>query len=514
MATFSAQDALDVKKMQPFDTHDVEADIKQGTVEDLDEAELFLQQHGIPHSRLNELMADEEALKKLRRKVDWTLMPLLCGTYLLQYVDKQALGYSAVFDLFTTTGMTPDEYSWMASIFYFAYLVAEWPASYLTQRLPTGTVVSSFVIIWGAILCLTAACHNFTGLAICRFLLGTFEAVITPAFMLIVSQWFRRETQPSRAGLFYCFNGFGAMFGGILFYGVGQAKGWAVWRTIYVLCGGMTICWGIVLFFFLPNNILTAKRYTIEERAMLIAQSARNKTGVFNRKIKWNQIREVFSDMQIWLLFFYVLLNEIINGGIANFSKLIVKGFTHDALLTTAYGIPYGACNAIFMFTGPFVASKFKNVRTIVMCVWLIPTLIAVNLFWQLPRSNKGGLLAGYYMCASFVGALIVALQMPASNVGGYTKRTTATAFVFLAYCIGNIIGPHGWVGSEAPIYQTGCKLIIGCVAGQVLIAIILRFVLIRRNRLRDEQGPVIEDENAALQDLTDFENPNFRYSY
>ncbi|KAH7198287.1 major facilitator superfamily domain-containing protein [Fusarium flagelliforme] len=514
MADTKIQDTEDVKKIQPFDNDDPEADIKPGTITDLDEAELFLQQHGIPHSRLNELMADEEALKKLRRKVDWTLMPLLCGTYLLQYVDKQALGYSAVFDLFTTTGMTPDEYSWMASIFYFAYLVAEWPASYLTQRLPTGTVVSSFVIIWGSILCLTAACNNFTGLAICRFLLGAFEAVITPAFMLIVSQWFRRETQPARAGLFYCFNGFGAMFGGIMFFGVGQAKGWDVWRTIYVLCGGLTICWGVVLFFFLPNNILTAKRYTIEERAMLIAQSARNKTGVFNRKIKWNQIREVFVDTQIWLLFFFVLFNEIINGGIANFSKLIVKGFTHDALLTTAYGIPYGACNAIFMFTGPYVASKFKNVRTIVMCVWLLPTLIAVNLFWQLPRTNKGGLLAGYYMCASFVGALIVALQMPASNVGGYTKRTTATAFVFLAYCIGNIIGPHGFIGSEAPIYQTGCKLIIGCVAAQVVIALILRFVLIRRNRLRDEKGPVIEDENAALQDLTDFENPNFRYSY
>ncbi|RGP61236.1 hypothetical protein FLONG3_10602 [Fusarium longipes] len=514
MADNKTQDKEDIKKIQPFDNDDVEADIKQGTVTDLDEAELFLQQHGIPHSRLSELMSDEDALKKLRKKVDWSLMPLLCGTYLLQYVDKQALGYSAVFDLFTTTGMTADEYSWMASIFYFAYLVAEWPASYLAQRLPTGTVVSTFVITWGSILCLTAACKNFTGLAICRFLLGAFEAVITPAFMLIVSQWFRRETQPARAGLFYCFNGFGAMFGGILFYGVGQAKGWAVWRTIYVLCGGLTVCWGIVLFFFLPNNILTAKRFTIEERAMLIAQSARNKTGVFNRKIKWNQIREVFSDTQVWLLFFYVLLNEVINGGIANFSKLIVKGFTHDALLTTAYGIPYGACNAIFMFTGPYVASKFKNVRTIVMCVWLVPTLIAVTLFWQLPRSNKGGLLAGYYMCASFVGALIVALQMPASNVGGYTKRTTATAFVFLAYCIGNIIGPHGFIGSEAPIYQTGCKVIIGCVAGQVVIAVLLRFVLIRRNRLRDEKGPVVEDENAALQDLTDFENPNFRYSY
>ncbi|KAF4448501.1 hypothetical protein F53441_8087 [Fusarium austroafricanum] len=502
------------KKIQPLEHEDVEADIKAGTIADLDEAELFLQQHGISHSRLTELMADETALKKLRKKVDWSLMPLLCGTYLLQYIDKQSLGYAAVFDLFPSTGMTPPQYSWMASIFYFAYLVAEWPASYLAQRLPTGTVVSSFVLIWGSILCLTAACQNFTGLAICRFLLGVFEAVITPAFMLIVSQWFRRETQPARAGLFYCFNGFGAMIGGILFYAVGQAKGWDVWRIIYILCGGMTICWGIILFFYLPNNILTAKRFTVEERAMLIAQSAKNRTGVFNRKIKYDQIREVFCDSQIWLLFFYVLLNEIINGGIANFSKLIVKGFTHDPLLTTAYGIPYGACNAIFMFTGPFVASKFKNVRTYVMMFWLLPTLCAANLFWQLPRTNHGGLLAGYYMCASFVGALIVALQMPASNVGGYTKRTTATAFVFLAYCIGNIIGPQGFIGSEAPVYQTGCKLIIGCVAGQVIIAIILRFVLIRRNRLRDEKGPVVEDENAVLQDLTDFENPNFRYSY
>lgn len=93
-----------------------------------------------------------------------------------------------------------------------------------------------------------------------------------------------------------------------------------------------------------------------------------------------------------------MLFNEIINGGIAAFSKLIVKGFTHDPLLTTVYGIPYGALTAIYMFTGPYLVSKFKNIRTIVMIVWLLPTLIAVCLFWQLPRSNKGGLLAGYYM--------------------------------------------------------------------------------------------------------------------
>lgn len=103
---------------------------------------------------------------------------------------------------------------------------------------------------------------------------------------------------------------------------------------------------------------------------------------------------------------------------------------------------------------------------------------------------------------------------MPASNVGGYTKRTTATAFVFLAYCIGNIIGPHGFLGSEAPIYQTGCKLIIGCVCAQAVIATVLRLLLIRRNKVRDAASERTAMDDEAVEDVTDFENKSFRYAY
>lgn len=120
---------MEIGEKQPSINNDIS--LKAGDVEILDEAELFLQENGISHAHLTELLEDKEAEKKLMRRVDWSLMPLLCGTYLLQYIDKQALGYGAVFDLFTSTGMTNDQYSWMASIFYFAYLVAEWPASYM-----------------------------------------------------------------------------------------------------------------------------------------------------------------------------------------------------------------------------------------------------------------------------------------------------------------------------------------------------------------------------------------------
>ena len=113
---------------------------------------------------------------------------------------------------------------------------------------------------------------------------------------------------------------------------------------------------------------------------------------------------------------------------------------------------------------------------------------------------------------------MVVALQMPSTNIGGYTKRVTATAFVFFAYCIGNIVGPQAFIGREAPIYQTGCIVMVACCLGQIVLAVLLRLLLIRRNKRRDAAaaalGQNLHDDDEALQDLTDFENPKFRYSY
>jgi hypothetical protein len=98
--------------------------------------------------------------------------------------------------------------------------------------------------------------------------------------------------------MFYCFNGFGSAIRGILFYGAGYAKDLAFWKINYIICGGMTVLWSMVLFFRLPDNIMTAKSFTIEEKALLIARSAKNRTGVYNCKIKMYQVWEALSDLQ------------------------------------------------------------------------------------------------------------------------------------------------------------------------------------------------------------------------
>ncbi|KAL5358626.1 major facilitator superfamily domain-containing protein [Aspergillus floccosus] len=445
-------------------------DVETGQIESLDEAELFLQEHGVANTQLQEMLNDPEKSNRLRRRVDRILLPLLCGTYCLQYIDKQALSYSAVFDLFTDANISSDQYSWLASLFYF-----DFPSFY---QYP-----------------------------------ANLAAPITPCFMMIVGMWYLRQEQPFRAGCFYACNGVGSMLGGLITYGIGQMDSFPVWRGVFLICGGITIIWGVILLIFLPNSILTAKRFTVEEKILLIGRGKQNQTGILNRKIKWYQIREALVDPQIWLLFLFTLLNETINGGVANFGKLIIKGLVSSPLLTTALGIPQGAFQVFFVLSGGYLSSRFKNARTIIMVIYLCPTIIGISLLWQLPRSNRYGVLFGYYILGAYVSSLVLALQMPSTNTAGYTKRVTSTAFVFLAYCIGNIIGPHAFLAEEAPIYRTGCKLILACALCQIACAIALRLLLISRNRRRDKMElPAGEQEEQMMEDLTDFENPRFRY--
>ncbi|KAE8380356.1 major facilitator superfamily domain-containing protein [Aspergillus bertholletiae] len=491
-------------------------DIEIGHVSSLDEAELFLQEHGVTNAQLQELLSDSKKSSQLRRKIDLTVLPLLCGTYVLQYIDKQTLAYSAVFDLFTDAHINSNQYSWLVSIFYFGYLFWEYPASHLAQRLPTGTVISTFVLAWGSMLMITAASNNFTGLGITRFLLGCFEAPITPCFMMIVGMWYTRQEQPFRAGCFYCCNGIGSMLGGLITFAIGQINSFPVWRAVFLICGGITVIWGGIMMLFLPNNVLSAKRFSVEEKILLVGRGKQNQTGVLNRSVKWYQIREAFIDPQVWLLFLFTLLNETVNGGTANFGKLIIKGLVSSPLLTTALGIPQGAFQVFFILSGSYLSTRFKNIRTIIMVIYLIPTVIGISLLWKLPRTNRYGVLFGYYILGAYVSSLVLCLQMPSSNMGGYTKRVTATAFVFLAYCIGNIVGPHSFLAKEAPIYPTGCKLALACALGQMVCAGCLRVLLIRRNKKRDERMPSNVDAQGAdvMADLTDFENPNFRYVF
>jgi len=67
----------------------------------------------------------------------------------------------------------------------------------------------------------------------------------------------------------------------------------------------------IVILTFLPDSILSSKRFSVEEKALLIGRGKLGRTGILNKKIKWYQIKPALTDPLVLLLTFFMLLNEV-----------------------------------------------------------------------------------------------------------------------------------------------------------------------------------------------------------
>lgn len=68
---------------------------------------------------LTSAVVDEETARKVRRKIDRRILPFLCITYALQFIDKTSLGYSSVYGIIPDNKLQGQDYSWASSIFYF-----------------------------------------------------------------------------------------------------------------------------------------------------------------------------------------------------------------------------------------------------------------------------------------------------------------------------------------------------------------------------------------------------------
>lgn len=289
-----------------------------------------------------------EEQRRLLRKIDWHLMPMLCLVYGLNYLDKTTVSYASIMGLKKDLGLTGQQYSWIGSMFYFGYLFWEYPTNRLLQRLPLGKWSAFNVVMWGLVLCCMAATDNFAGAMAVRFFLGVFEAAVTPGFALFTSQWYTKEEQGARTGIWFSFNGWGQILGGFVAYGiaVGTARHPVAiesWQLLFLVIGLFTALVGAVFVWVMPDNQMNARFLTDREKVLAVERIRVNQQGVGNKHFKMYQLREALADPMVWAFVFYSLVADIPNGGLSNFfSQLIVSfGFTEEQSLLL--GTPGGA---------------------------------------------------------------------------------------------------------------------------------------------------------------------------
>ena len=276
------------------------------------------------------------------------------------------------------------------SIFYFGYLIAQFPATYMMQVFPIGKFVSVITILWGAILMTTPACHNFAGIATNRFFLGVTEAAINPAFVLIMSIWYTSDEQPLRLEAYYCTNGIATMFGGLIGYAVGHiTTGLARWMYVFIIFGGLSVFWGIVSLIVLPDMPSTAKFLNDREKLIAIDRVSRNKQGVKNHHFRSYQAVQCVKDPKTWILFVMAVGAQVPNSAITSFTSIIINGFGFDTLGSQYLQIPGGAVQFLALIIGGWVCTKWPQTRCITMIVANTICILGAALLVGLPDSNK-----------------------------------------------------------------------------------------------------------------------------
>ncbi|KAL5381508.1 hypothetical protein PMIN06_001922 [Paraphaeosphaeria minitans] len=438
--------------------------------------------------------AEQEALaKRVLRKIDWRLIPLMFITYNLNFMDKVILSSASVFGLRDDTGLVGQQYSWVGSVFYFGYFFWEYPTTYLIPRLPVAKYLAITTFIWGAVVALTAVCTNYGGLITVRFILGAAEATITPAFMFITSTWYTRDEIPTRTGYWFAGNSIGGLIASFLAFGIGHiTDSLSPWKWMYIILGVLTFIWAIPLLLFLPDSIEKAKFLTEEERKFAADRVVISGTGsTANVVYRLDQAIECLMDPKTWLIFSMSLLTQIPNGGTQNFGNIVLKSFGFTSLQSTLLTIPASVISAGTIAGTGWIAGRFRQLNCLLIICVVMPAVVGSSLIYVRPRTSPGVQLFGYFLMSTGPGAIPLLMSLVGANYKGVTKKMTMMALLFIAYCAGNIAGPQFFRTQDAPRYNLAFRAILVCYSLVVGLAVVLRFYLQWLNSKREREEGV-----------------------
>jgi MFS family permease len=121
-------------------------------------------------------------------------------------------------------------------------------AGWLCDRLPRKTLVLGGLIAWSLVTALTAVCHTYGQLVLCRALSGLGEAVYLPASMSLIGDYHAAATRSRAMSLHQSSVYVGSIAGGAISGLVGQFYGW---RSSFILFGAGGLLFALVVGEFL-----------------------------------------------------------------------------------------------------------------------------------------------------------------------------------------------------------------------------------------------------------------------
>ncbi|KAI9454442.1 MFS general substrate transporter [Russula earlei] len=185
--------------------------------------------------------------RKLKRKIDFRLVPWLTLLYLMNFLDRGSIGNARLYNMEKDLHTTDEQFLLALTVFFFPFALFEVPSNLVLRHLRPSRWLSFIVFAWGIVsydltcLAIPERIDGSTGL---RCLLGLAEAGLFPGIVFYLSCWYKSSELGSRIALFFTAATMGGAFSGSLAVAIRNMDGLGGrprWAWIFIIEGLVTI---------------------------------------------------------------------------------------------------------------------------------------------------------------------------------------------------------------------------------------------------------------------------------
>ncbi len=179
---------------------------------------------------------DPETEKRIRRKFDRHIVPILFGIWLLAFLDRANIGNAKIAGLTESAKLTGTQFNVALAVFYVPYICVDVPSNWVLKYFKAGYYLPALLIGWGVCATFTGFVSSYGGLIAARFFLGLCEGGLLGGMVIYLAMFYKRHELLFRIGMFYSAAPLSGAWGGLLASGLAEIKtpGYPGWPFIFV----------------------------------------------------------------------------------------------------------------------------------------------------------------------------------------------------------------------------------------------------------------------------------------
>jgi len=465
-------------------------------------------------------LTEEELVieKKLRRKMDIRIMPLVILVYLMNYIDRNNYAAARLQGLERDLGLSPAQYQTGLSILFVGYVLMQVPSNAALNYVGRPSLyLGFFTTAWGLVSLLTSQVTNFGSIVACRFILGLVEAPFFAGVLFYLSKWYTKGELNLRMSIFYAGSLLSGAFGNLIAAGILRGLngnlGYDAWQWLYIVEGSITMAVGLTIMVILPDFPDTWKALSPEMKHVanrrLAIEAAEADVDEAGGMSQWRGIVLAFKDPKTYVL---ALGYHGITGaaGFQNFFPTLTKSFVGEdksieSLLLVAP--PY-----IFMvfwsFAHSYASDKVGNRFWFYM--YPIPVVLVGCFIFMFARSFGARYFAMFLLVFIFAMNGTIYAWIANAIPRPPAKRAAALAFINSVGNAASIWTPFTYFDWSAPYYYPAMGIIIGLAVVAGICGLLMKYILEKENkqlaRMENEDVELTEKDMRKLQKTAELE--------